>query len=134
MPVAARHLRFPRIRALHPRTRPAYVHLRNLLTDAKRGRAARVVGYVALPALIAAYRELMATLVRRLRAIGVRSAADVAEHARSQPASRHPALDTFARLPDVLNAESLLAEVARPRRHLFQAAGLFDALPGSIPW
>mgnify|MGYP006143044835 CR=1 FL=1 len=31
-----------------PRTRLAYVHLRNLLTDAKRDRAARVSGYVAI--------------------------------------------------------------------------------------
>jgi hypothetical protein len=33
---------------LLPRTRLAYVHLRNLLTDAKRDRAARVSGYVAV--------------------------------------------------------------------------------------
>jgi hypothetical protein len=33
---------------LLPRTRLAYVHLRNLLTDAKRDRAARVAGYVAI--------------------------------------------------------------------------------------
>jgi len=33
---------------LLPRTRLAYVHLRNLLTDAKRDRAARVSGYVAI--------------------------------------------------------------------------------------
>ena len=31
-----------------PRTRLAYVHLRNLLTDAKRDRSARVSGYVAI--------------------------------------------------------------------------------------
>ena len=34
--------------SLLPRTRLAYVHLRNLLTDAKRDRAARVSGYVAI--------------------------------------------------------------------------------------
>jgi hypothetical protein len=35
-------------RVLLPRTRLAYIHLRNLLTDAKRDRAARVFGYVAI--------------------------------------------------------------------------------------
>ena len=48
MPVAAGHLRYPLVRALLPRTRLAYVHLQNLLTDAKRDRAARVFGYVAI--------------------------------------------------------------------------------------
>ncbi len=37
-------------------------------------------------------------------------------------------------LPDGVTGEKLLAEVARPRRHLFQAAGLFEALPWNIPW
>jgi hypothetical protein len=41
-------VRFPYARVLLPRTRLAYVHLRNLLTDAKRDRAARVSGYVAV--------------------------------------------------------------------------------------
>jgi len=41
-------LRFPSSRVLLPRTRLAYVHLRNLLTDAKRDRAARISGYVAI--------------------------------------------------------------------------------------
>jgi hypothetical protein len=40
--------RYPCARVLLPRTRLAYVHLRNLLTDAKRDRAARVSGYVAV--------------------------------------------------------------------------------------
>ena len=47
MPIVA-GLRFPQSRVLLPRTRLAYVHLRNLLTDAKRDRAARVSGYVAI--------------------------------------------------------------------------------------
>lgn len=47
MPIVA-GLRFPHSRVLLPRTRLAYVHLRNLLTDAKRDRAARVSGYVAV--------------------------------------------------------------------------------------
>lgn len=40
--------RYPYQRVLLPRTKLAYVHLQNLLTDAKRDRAARVFGYVAI--------------------------------------------------------------------------------------
>ncbi|MBI2407077.1 MAG: hypothetical protein HYV19_02075 [Gemmatimonadetes bacterium] len=327
MPVAAGHLRYPKARALLPRTRLAYVHLQNLLTDAKRDRAARVFGYVAIwlpeeflvlymeegdvvnatattdgrhwralpigeavakvpaaaeygeicfheaedeqlaamyatqvspdigwpaelpaagtsallgnlmatlfdgllevmadgevnylvfqhgmplrgyvaneslagdlttrsralidralltggsvrrwdvppmlpnqaaPALISAYRDLTATLVRRLQESGAESALAVAEHARHQLMGTHPALERFSltipnqrdpvvepgalsaaiaawlgetlwhlHLPDGVTAERLLAEVARPRRHLFQAAGLFESLPWTIPW
>lgn len=48
MPQALAGLRFPHERVLLPRTKLAYVHLRNLLTDAKRDRSARVYGYVAI--------------------------------------------------------------------------------------
>jgi hypothetical protein len=48
MPATVTGLRYPRTRVLLPRTRLAYVHLRNLLTDAKRDRSARVSGYVAI--------------------------------------------------------------------------------------
>ena len=48
MPVAAGHLQYPKVRALLPRTRLAYVHLQNLLSDAKRDRSARVFGYVLI--------------------------------------------------------------------------------------
>ena len=48
MPSPVARLRFPSSRALLPRTRLAYIHLRNLLTDAKRDRAARISGYVAI--------------------------------------------------------------------------------------
>ncbi|MEP6621519.1 MAG: hypothetical protein ABJE47_19485 [bacterium] len=48
MPATVAGLRYPRSRILLPRTRLAYVHLRNLLTDAKRDRSARVSGYVAI--------------------------------------------------------------------------------------
>ena len=41
-------LRFPHERILLARTKLAYVHLRNLLTDAKRDRSGRVFGYVAI--------------------------------------------------------------------------------------
>src|SRR5262249_26406230 len=48
MSLPAASLRFPRFRVLLPRTRLAYVHLRNLFTDAKRDRGARVFGYVCV--------------------------------------------------------------------------------------
>lgn len=48
MSLPAGGLRFPRYRVLLPRTRLAYVHLRNLFTDAKRDRGARVFGYVSV--------------------------------------------------------------------------------------
>jgi hypothetical protein len=48
MPATVAGLRYPYTRALLPRTRLAYVHLRNLLSDAKRDRAARVSAYVAI--------------------------------------------------------------------------------------
>lgn len=48
MPASPTSLRFPYSRVLLPCTRLAYVHLGNLLTDAKRDRAARISGYVAV--------------------------------------------------------------------------------------
>src|SRR3954466_11257009 len=48
MPAIVAGLRFPYSRVLLPRTRLAYIHLRNLLHDAKRDRSARVSGYVAV--------------------------------------------------------------------------------------
>jgi hypothetical protein len=48
MPAKAPGVRFPYARVLLPRTRLAYVHLHNLLNDAKRDRSARVSGYVAV--------------------------------------------------------------------------------------
>ena len=48
MSVTPAALRFPSTRVLLPRTRLAYIHLRNLLNDAKRDRAARISGYVAV--------------------------------------------------------------------------------------
>ena len=48
MPSTLANLRYPHERVFLPRTRLAYVHLHNLLTDAKRDRAARVFGYVAI--------------------------------------------------------------------------------------
>ena len=48
MPANVAGLRYPHARVLLPRTRLAYVHLENLLTDATRDRSARVFGYVAI--------------------------------------------------------------------------------------
>jgi hypothetical protein len=48
MPANAAQLRFPAGRVLLARTKLAYVHLRNLIGDAKRDRTARVAGYVAI--------------------------------------------------------------------------------------
>jgi hypothetical protein len=48
MPSNVAALRFPYARILLPRTRLAYVHVRNLLSDAKRDRMARVSAYVAV--------------------------------------------------------------------------------------
>ena len=48
MPAIVAGLKYPNSRVLLPRTRLAYVHLRNLLSDAKRDRSARVSGYVAV--------------------------------------------------------------------------------------
>jgi hypothetical protein len=48
MPHRLATITFPHERVLLARTKLAYVHLRNLLTDAKRDRSARVFGYVAI--------------------------------------------------------------------------------------
>jgi len=48
MPAIVAGLRFPYARVMLPRTRLAYIHLKNLLTDAKRDRSARLSGYVAV--------------------------------------------------------------------------------------
>ena len=54
-------LHFPHSRVLLARTRLAYVHLRNLLSDAKRDRSARISGYVA----ISLPEELVTLYLRR---------------------------------------------------------------------
>jgi hypothetical protein len=48
MPAYAAQVRYPYGRVLLARTKLAYVHLRNLIGDAKRDRTARVAGYVAI--------------------------------------------------------------------------------------
>jgi hypothetical protein len=118
----------------------------------------------ASPALIQAYRDLMAALVDRLRAAGVAAAADILEGARRSLVQRHPLLDRFspshptikdpvtdtpalsaavgawitdvmwAAAPDDHPAEEIIREVTEARRHMFQAAGLYDALPWKVAW
>ena len=48
MAAHAAQLRYPHGRVLLARTKLAYVHVRNLISDAKRDRTARVAGYVAI--------------------------------------------------------------------------------------
>jgi hypothetical protein len=48
MAAHAAQLRYPHKRVLLQRTKLAYVHVRNLIGDAKRDRTARVAGYVAI--------------------------------------------------------------------------------------
>jgi hypothetical protein len=119
----------------------------------------------APPAMIQAYRDLMAAIVKRLVDGGMDGAPSVAEHARKMLVDRHPCLDYFSlthphpRDPvtdtpalsaavgawigellwtvvpqDGTKPEQLLGELARERRHMFQSAGLFDALPWKVEW
>lgn len=118
----------------------------------------------APPTLIAAYRELMRALVDRLVSAGQGGALQVAEQARLHLSATHPVLQHFAlddrvvRDPvietrplsqamaawtsDVLwgagaggpAPEQVLADVGRDRRHLFQSAGYWDALPWRVTW
>jgi len=82
-------LRFPYSRVLLPRTRLAYVHLRNLLTDAKRDRSARISGYVviSLPDELLTLYLLRGEVVnatvrdaRSARAIAIASALEMIPH------------------------------------------------------
>jgi hypothetical protein len=119
----------------------------------------------APPAMIQAYRDLLAAIVKRLVDGGSDGAPSVTEHARLQLVDRHPCLDHFslvhphprdpvtetpelseamgAWIGDVLwtvvpqdgaTPASLIGDLARERRHMFQSAGLFDALPWKVEW
>ena len=83
MPPTVAGLRFPYARVLLPRTRLAYIHVRNLLTDAKRDRSARVSAYVAvwLPEEFVVFYLLRGEVVnatikdaRTARAVGIATA------------------------------------------------------------
>lgn len=118
----------------------------------------------ASPALIQSYRELMTALVARLASGGKGSAAEIVEGARRTLVAPHPMLERFspvherakdpvtdaasltkaiaAWIGDVLWAagledatpEELLKELTASRRHVFQAAGLFESLPWKVKW
>lgn len=118
----------------------------------------------ASPALITAYRELMGSLATRLQAAGVNAAPDVIEGARRSLVQKHALLDRFspahpttkdpvtdtasltaalsawvgdvmwAAAPAELPPETLIKELTAPRRHVFQAAGLYDVLPWKVSW
>lgn len=118
----------------------------------------------ASPALIQAYRELIGALTARLREGGKASAAEVTEGARRSLVSRHPLLDRFspslptlkdpvtdaqaltraiaawiadilwAAAPEGVAPEDVLRDLTASRRHVFQSAGLFDALPWKVRW
>lgn len=118
----------------------------------------------ASPALIQSYRDLMTSLCTRLVDAGVGAAAEITEGARRSLVQRYPLLDRFspshpvikdpvtdtdgltsamsawigdvmwAAAPDGLPAEQLIRELTTPRRHVFQAAGLYDALPWKVHW
>lgn len=218
MPPIRDAIRYPAKRVLLQRTRLAYVHLRNLLTDAKRDRSARVSGYVAVwmpEELLVLYLEegevvtaTASTDGQRFvpmaisEAIGhVPTAAEygsicfheatdeqvdlmyatqtgepvalprelVPGGAAAPPVVRlwgapaplphqaSPALIQsyreliaaqtltkaiaswtadilWAACPDDTTPEELLRDLAGSRRHVFQAAGLFDALPWKVQW
>ena len=89
MPHLAAGLRFPHLRVLLPRTKLAYVHVRNLLTDAKRDRSGRVHGYVAiwLP------EEFVLMYLQRGELVNATATAD-ATHWRAIPIA-----DAVARVP-----------------------------------
>ena len=82
MTLRAYSLRYPVDRALLRRTRLAYVHLRNLLTDAKRDRAARVYGYV----VVWLTEELLLLFLQEGEVVNATATAD-GMHFRSLPIS-----------------------------------------------
>lgn len=162
------------VRGYFSDTRPGEVaaHLRALLEPHAFAGTPRVrlwprpaaLPAQASPALILAYRELMATISGRLRDAGSASAAEVMEGARRTLVARHPLLERFSPLqptvkdpvtdtpaltaamgawisdllwaaaPEQLAPETLLQETTGARRHMFQAAGLYDVLPWKVKW
>jgi len=118
----------------------------------------------ASPALIQAYREMIGALSARLREGGQASADEVTEGARRALVAQHPTLERFspsvptvkdpvtdaatltkaiaawmsdilwAACPDSTTPEQVLHDLTASRRHVFQAAGLFDALPWKVTW
>ena len=119
----------------------------------------------APPAMIQAYRDLMAAMVKRLADAGADGAPTVAEQARLMLVERHPCLERLSLKhphprdpvtetpalsaaigawisellwtvvpPDGATPEALIGELTHERRHVFQSAGLFEALPWNVEW
>ena len=84
-------VRFPSQRVLLPRTKLAYVHLRNLITDAKRDRSARVYGYVAMwlpEELLILYMqegEVAAATTRSAKSVSAIAVADAIARVPGEP-------------------------------------------------
>lgn len=155
-------------------TRPGdtVAHLKALLQPVARAAMPKVrlwpradaLPAQASPALIQAYRELVASLVVRLGAEGHSSPAELVESVRRKHAPKHPLLEKFSpAMPQVrdpvtdtpqltraigawltdalmlgattgLEPEGAVRELTTARRHMFQAAGLYDALPWKPKW
>ena len=162
------------VRGYFADTRPGDIaaHVKVLL--APHGGAARSVVRLwpradalpaqASPALIQAYRDLIAALIARLGASGAAHAADLVESARRPLVAKHVLLERFSpTLPTVrdpvsdtatltkaiaewmlsalrageacgVEPEQVLRDLTAARRHMFQAAGLYDALPWKLQW
>lgn len=118
----------------------------------------------ASPALVQAYRDLIAALTIRLKDAGAPTAAEIVETARRPLVARYPLLERFSpTLPTVrdpvtdtptltkavaewtvevlrsaavagLAPEQAVRDLTTARRHMFQAAGLYDALPWKLQW
>ena len=118
----------------------------------------------ASSAMIQSYRDLVRSLAQHLDTIGIPDATNVLELARRKNVKLFPLLERFspamptvrdpvtdadlltralgawigealvAVVPGGHDPEAVLREVAGPRRHLFQAAGFFDALPWKMQW
>jgi len=118
----------------------------------------------ASPALIQAYRDLTASMVTRLSEAGSQNAAELVEAARRSLVAKYSLLERFSpNLPTVrdpvtdtetltaavaawmadglrlgsssgLAPEQAVKELTSARRHMFNAAGLFDALPWKPEW
>jgi len=118
----------------------------------------------APPALIQAYRDLVATLKARLVELGHKETADAIETVRRAKVKGFPLLERFSptlpivrdpvtdtegltkalgawvgdalvtAVPSGLNVEQVVRDVTGPRHHMFQAAGFYEALPWKMQW
>lgn len=147
-----------RVRRLFPGTE------RRAIPDLRRWPVPPPLAIQAPPSLIKAYRELANTIIAALVAEGAESAPAVAEQARLVLCDKHPCLDSWlpggriarepvvdsatlsaamaewasellwAVTPESTSPEEVLRAATHERRHMFQSAGLFDALPWKVDW